>query len=545
MVERLSVALVPKSLMLVVAVGVALLVVSGSSATTARHQKSQDTSITAILGSVVPDIAQGQNYIPVTEGWDAADGVHVSNQAVNGALAAISALQAGQGDVSPSLADNIPLAVAKGGGVISVAQIAYSPSFSVVFPAKGDYQSLSAALKGTRVGIQNLTSASYTLARGIVSKLSLNPDKDVKYVSIGQTTQAAQAVAAGQVDWAVFTTAQLAFLDQAGVKYKYVRIPGLSRNYVGTQIAVATKDLSDPTKRAAVVIYLRNYLRAFKLERYNIPAFTKLYLKSTNDTTPANTMSADLAYNDYDRILPRQAYGRVGYTSATYWKSLMDYELQAGVLTTAPPVSSVFTSSLIQEANQGTCGKYDTVRIAIDGSIPGATNAELWVAQDQGFFGQESIKVQIVKEPSGAAAAAQVAAGKADLALLSRTALSAAPKTIESVYQSTYGTSNDVFAARTAGLSGDVTKGKVIRALQGYSFARQLCLDSPSACASSYKKQSGDKASATALTGQIKARPLGNSRKSIGYNSSNTRSTSALLAPIDHQQCYWTASRPD
>ena len=523
------------------AVVLALMLASLGSAAPARHQ---GTSLRVILGSIVPDVAQGQNYIPVSSGWDAQGGIDVTNNAANGALAAISALQAGQGDVSPSLADNIPVAVNAGGGVISIAQIAYSPSFVVVFPANSKSQTVNAAdLKGTTVGIQNLSSASYTLARGIMSQVGLDPDKDTKYASIGQTTQAAQAVSAGQVDWAVFTTAQLAFLDQAGVKYKYVRVPGLSRNYVGQQVAASTKALADPTQRRAIVTWLRNYLRAFKLERYNLPEFVKLYVDATKDTTAQTTMLSELAYNDFDRILPPEAYGRFGYSSAKYWGSLVQYELKAGTITKAPALKDLFTTELLQEANQGTCGAFDTVTVAVDGSIPGPANAELWVGQDQGFFGQESVTLRIVKAGSAKAAIASVLAGKADLALVAQPALAAHSSDLTSVYQSNYGSDNDVFAMKSANVNTDAKKGPVIRALQGYTFARKFCKANPSGCAASYAKRSGDHSGTAAIVAKLKARDLGNPRKLTGFTSGKG-STNALLKTINNQQCYWSSDRP-
>src|SRR5690606_5599077 len=64
----------------------------------------------------------------------------------------------------------------------------------------GKYPEVLRDLRGKTFGVDAIGGVTYTVMRVLLTKAGLDPDKDVKFVSIGQTAQLSQALTQGRID---------------------------------------------------------------------------------------------------------------------------------------------------------------------------------------------------------------------------------------------------------------------------------------------------------------------------------------------------------
>jgi ABC-type nitrate/sulfonate/bicarbonate transport system substrate-binding protein len=460
----------------------------------------------------------GPQYVPDGAGWWKAAGLSVNTENVNGSLVSVSALQAGQADLMEATGETIAPAVAQGAGLISVYQETYSPTYSWVFPPESQLK-VGPELKGATIGVSTLGAGSYALAKAALATYGLDWQKDVHIVATGTGSGGYVALQNHRVDALLWITSQLSQFDRAGVKFKYQRLGAYRHRYPGAVNAVTLATLKDASKRAAVVTYLRGVTRALKLCEGTLPTLTNAnttkciddYKASTGDKTTVGESVSALAYSNDDYQLPRKAYGRYGYSEASYWTTIQKSQVAGGLLDKAQPVSSLFTNALLKDANQGTCARTYPVSVATDSPRPTADGAELWTGLDQGFYGQEGVKLTVSKQKSAAAAVQSVLSARSDLALVPAKAVPAgARKSVVVAYQSSNGphaAPGDVFVTTKRLLK---TKPEALGDFfRGFTNSRHFCQDQSRTCAASYLKASGAAGSTQAVTRAIATRNVG------------------------------------
>jgi len=301
-------------------------------------------------GSAVPDMLNGEIYVGLQKGWFKQAGLDVSLINTTGAAVAVSTLSAGQVDVFMGAPDVIPGAVAKQADVVSIYQFGYSPIWKMAY-FNSKYQSL-AGLKGATVGVVSLSSATIPILQAALKGVGLSP-QDITMVPIGSTATAVALIQAGRADAAVWTTSWFPYLDDAHVKYTTQPFPGLTDNYPGLQLASTRTELANPSKRAALIKFLQVYTRVRKYCDGNLPGCAASYKTQSGDPEPVTQLIEQARDRKPIVTLPAEAKGQYGYTAAHYWQTLVTLQVAAGVIQSAIPASSLFTTELIGPANQG------------------------------------------------------------------------------------------------------------------------------------------------------------------------------------------------
>lgn len=226
-------------------------------------------------------------------------------------------------------AEQIPAAALQHGNIISIYQYGYSPIWDMAF-FNNKYRTL-ADLKGATVGVVTLASATVPILEASLQVVGLSL-KDIKMVPIGAQATAVAANQAGRVDAAVWTTSQLPYLDEVGIKYTKEPFPGLNNNYPGLHLAVNRSDLADKEKRETIIRFLRVFTRARKFCDADPNACAVAFKEQTKDPASVPLLEAQFKYRAPIVKLPPEAQGQYGYTNARYWKALVDLQLNGGLI---------------------------------------------------------------------------------------------------------------------------------------------------------------------------------------------------------------------
>jgi ABC-type nitrate/sulfonate/bicarbonate transport system substrate-binding protein len=161
--------------------------------------------------------AKSLNYLPVTLGRDKgifqSEGIELQMILVASTIQ-VTALTTGDIDFSGAQSQ-VMAGAARGLPVKVVGFLTIKPSFWLM--AKPEIKTM-ADLKGKIIGITAIGSSTDTLARFLVSKNGLTPDREVAFIGTGTTSNILTAMKAGTVDAGVLSPPFNAMATQMGYR---------------------------------------------------------------------------------------------------------------------------------------------------------------------------------------------------------------------------------------------------------------------------------------------------------------------------------------
>ena len=161
--------------------------------------------------------AKSLNYLPITMGRDKgifqAEGIDLQMILVASTIQ-VAALTTGDIDFSGAQSQ-VMAGAARGLPVKVVGFLTIKPSFWLM--AKPEIKTM-AELKGKIIGITAIGSSTDTLARFLVSKNGLAPDREVAFIGTGTTSNILTAMKAGTVDAGVLSPPFNAMATQMGYR---------------------------------------------------------------------------------------------------------------------------------------------------------------------------------------------------------------------------------------------------------------------------------------------------------------------------------------
>jgi ABC-type nitrate/sulfonate/bicarbonate transport system substrate-binding protein len=161
--------------------------------------------------------AKSLNYLPITMGRDKgifqAEGIDLQMILVASTIQ-VAALTTGDIDFSGAQSQ-VMAGAARGLPVKVVGFLTIKPSFWLM--SKPEIRTM-AELKGKIIGITAIGSSTDTLARFLVSKNGLTPDREVAFIGTGTTSNILTAMKAGTVDAGVLSPPFNAMATQMGYR---------------------------------------------------------------------------------------------------------------------------------------------------------------------------------------------------------------------------------------------------------------------------------------------------------------------------------------
>lgn len=122
--------------------------------------------------------------------------------------------------------------------------------WTMVVPADSPVKDLR-ELKGKKIGILSRGDSNYIGAQAMLREVGLDPDKDVDFVTLGTGGPAISAVRRGEVAALAFWDAQVAALENVGVKFRYLPLTPTVKEIMGSGIA-ARRDYFKENREAAI-----------------------------------------------------------------------------------------------------------------------------------------------------------------------------------------------------------------------------------------------------------------------------------------------------
>ena len=181
--------------------------------TVAQAQEPFRLIITEIETPLVPNsvmiLAQELGYFD-------AEGVDVELVRVTDTQLAVSALQAGEGDMANIATDSALLLAAN--GTLDIRAVTIPNKFIPFLIACKDSVATIADMAGLTFGVNRIGSLDYGLSRTVMNANGFDPEQ-LEYVPIGFTSARATALAAGQIDCTTISIGVwLSIPDRTGLK---------------------------------------------------------------------------------------------------------------------------------------------------------------------------------------------------------------------------------------------------------------------------------------------------------------------------------------
>jgi NitT/TauT family transport system substrate-binding protein len=294
--------------------------------------------------------------IPLTLGYWSAEGVDIEVTSVEGSTAGLQQLAAGNiqfATVGPEVA---LLAREKGVKVKSFYVVNGVTIFRVVVPRESPIQT-AADLRGKTIGVSALTSGAVPVARAVVASGGLNPDRDVKWLTVGVGAPAALALKQKAVDAMALWGDFQAGLENQGIQFREISAPFM-KDLLG-QIVIARDDYLAEHPDVAVA-FARGLAKATLFGLTNPDAAVRMHWKMYPQTRPQGMDEARALQESIHVFNARFETQRVdnredkrwGASSPAQWARLKAIYKEQGLIQGNIDVSEVFTNALIDEINR-------------------------------------------------------------------------------------------------------------------------------------------------------------------------------------------------
>ena len=283
--------------------------------------------------------AKSLNYLPITMGRDRgmfqAEGIDLQMVLV-GSTIQVAALTTGDIDFSGAQSQ-VMAGAARGLPVKVVGFLTIKPSFWLM--AKPEIKSM-ADLKGKIIGITAIGSSTDTLARFLVSKNGLTPDREVAFIGTGTTSNILTAMKAGTVDAGVLSPPFNAMATQMG--YRTLAYFG---DYVEQSLSgVGTSDRMIRERPELVKRMLTATIKSLRFIQQR-PADSIQFIGKEW------SMDADSATELYKSMLP--AFSKDGGMDEKGIRDALKRETERMALREETPLSKVMDLRLLREVQKG------------------------------------------------------------------------------------------------------------------------------------------------------------------------------------------------
>lgn len=178
--------------------------------------------VTLFVANRSVDVAQAwYTSVPQHLEYFKEEGLEVEVQTTSGGLEAAQFVVAGRGQFSLGATSAVFQLREKG---LPYRVIYQTLPRSFIYPAVLDAGSIKTAadLKGKKIGVTALGSATIPYIKAALAEGGLDPEKDLTFLAVGGGAQAAHALSSGAVDALGLWDSQYAAVDNVGVKLRRV-----------------------------------------------------------------------------------------------------------------------------------------------------------------------------------------------------------------------------------------------------------------------------------------------------------------------------------
>jgi NitT/TauT family transport system substrate-binding protein len=288
-------------------------------------------------------------------GWFDSAGFRVEPYPLPGSKDCVAAVAAGT--LSYALASIEPLAImGPKDAALKVFYTAYQGNiYGLAVPAESAIHGV-ADLRGKRIGVASMASGGVIVARALVASAGLDPDHDISFVVVGEGSQAAAAVARGDVDALSLYDVQYALVGNDGEKLRMLD-NGAVEHFPSN--GLMAKESTIAGRRAEAVALARGYAMGTIFTLANPQAAISIMHTLWPQTVPDGMDEATALRGDLLTLQARMPNWRLeaggvsrwGESSLPNYAAYMAFLVKSGVLKQPVPVDDLVTNALIPDIN--------------------------------------------------------------------------------------------------------------------------------------------------------------------------------------------------
>jgi NitT/TauT family transport system substrate-binding protein len=335
------------------ATGLTLGLVLGACLTLADAAEAQ-TKLVLQAGFPAPDLSNILNLIADRVGFAKEEGLQVEVRFSSGGPQAAQITASGGADVGQFTQEPAIAGYDKGiRGKIFYTQFTRL-IYHIAVPADSPIQSI-ADLKGKKIGVSNMASASLVVARSALRHYKVPIEADT-FRPVGVGDGAAAALRTGQVQALSMWTAAYASMMRAGIPFRFLYHPTVAEIGSGGFFA-SEKTLAE--KRETLIKFGRVQAKATVFILENPEATLRIYWKAnpagrSKAATDEEAMKLGLLEMSTLRPLysrEKQADKRYGFVDMAGIQTYVDMFRDEGVIARSIPASELVTNEFIGQIN--------------------------------------------------------------------------------------------------------------------------------------------------------------------------------------------------
>jgi NitT/TauT family transport system substrate-binding protein len=301
------------------------------------------------------DISVGhaaQSSIPLAEGFWKDQGLDVDVIGLSGATAGIQQVASGQVDFATVGGDALLIARAKGIKVKAVYVYARRSIYRIVAPEDGDIRSLT-DLKGKTLGAPDMSAGSVPYGRAVLASAGVDPQNDIKWLSVGIGGQAANAFHQKVIDaWAAWDTS-IAALENKGFQFRYIDPPWI-KEILGNVIIAREETIAKHPE--LVVKVARGIAEASVFGLANPDGALRNHWKMYPETKPdvVNDETFKQARHIFDarfNLTTLEPGVKWGENVPAQWKRMAQILIDEGLIPEKFDIDATYTNQFIPQIN--------------------------------------------------------------------------------------------------------------------------------------------------------------------------------------------------
>jgi NitT/TauT family transport system substrate-binding protein len=228
--------------------------------------------------------------------------------------------------------------------------------YGIAVPADSKVQKMS-DLKGQKIGVIGMASASAIIVRALAKEEGMDPDKDISVVVAGEAGQTAALVRNGSVQALSQFDTQYALVENAGVKLRRLKHPSIDK--FPSNGFIAMEDTLVKNRKEAVAI-AQGYAMGTLFALNNPEAAIRILWDMWPQTKSTSKDEATALTHDIATLNARAVSWRLESSGAKKWgenlvenyQSYFDWLLANGTIKEKASAAEIVENGLIDEINK-------------------------------------------------------------------------------------------------------------------------------------------------------------------------------------------------
>jgi NitT/TauT family transport system substrate-binding protein len=343
---------------LVLATWLALTACGGGSASSGTNsQTGAPQKLQVLLGSKTWYVAYAPYVVAAEMGYFKDAGVEPELITCCGSTDVTKQIAAGQADIGAPSPEPVIIGRHPDTGMkVKYVYTFYRENIYKLAVPEGSSLRQPSDLKGKTVGVASLGSGGVPAGKAMIKSAGLDPEKDVRFVPIGEGFQAATAIQQKRVDALSLWDALYAEIETFKVKLTYFDNSVIAK-YPSNGLIVRDDDVKAKSK--AIAGFGRAVAQGTLFTLENPEAAVRIVWKRYPETKPTGKSDKEALDDGMHVVQSRFHTWKIdnrktkkwGYSEESDYSDFMDFMLQQGLIKAKVPVGDLVTNQFVNDFN--------------------------------------------------------------------------------------------------------------------------------------------------------------------------------------------------